>query len=980
MQRKRRKSLMSASILSQSSHNSRDISTDKDIDITPEQELNERLAEELRRAERSKMDRSKLPYKEILKEISCISTDAEYLPVINSPTVPLVVTFGTLDADESGSMAYPGEYLHPNHPFTSEELAGVRTQLNLQGESQKCLTEFTHGFALLDYLKDGWGIASRKLDGKRKKVHTIKLFFFWSFKDLEFLWADKDFYRNEILPRLSRIRRITTPYGKPIALPYEIALKTSRNKVEWHSLSIELVDISAMQGAKGLETYMLNVGLSTTDKSLYTKADKSRMDLRLLENPEKYLRYIRADVSLEVVYMRTIQFYNRICELIGLESREVWDRGLSTGAIVASITSEWLANEVQVPVKDTVEYLLDSAGVERKKETKGFYNYTRLASPESVKQMSHLTGKKEMLYLGMTDGGRCVKERPHIHALEGCLIDIDIAGCYANGLLNQTFPVGNPTIQFQPMTFGEWEKKYKKLLVPGLWFARISWENAPFRQDLLISKDDKQFGSWDFYQRQYNGENASDKDVQYDATMYLMATDIKHAALTHDLYQVFDKYASNSEKAWVRANAIIECFAYYPVTDEVQQVDEGMLTIKDVEEASMSGFKWSTKWVGVKFKKLMEILIPERAKHKKVMKQIEDKYSTEIKEVKDAHKLKTEKVLSIEDALDMVMDSLEYDDYLLARSTQEFIKLINNTIYGCIASTFFATNGTGLSNYIVGNNITARARTLAWCMAKGLHMVMSVTDGGVYDLNKVLLYRECSLGIFEAVSRDEFKDSQRHKVVDAVPLYGRILETNELADAVKGSNGFVKVEVIAWTHLKNIFGKLDIFSQDQFTFEVKKPYTNLEIRNKSDYRLSNKISGDVNIKLRGLKANGSNVEVFIFDDILNGENNIHDYYGQEMLGLSDYRTNRDTYQNLLPHDIIDTHMSYSSYTPLGKRFINEEHRRVVLKLYEEYKKTGDHKAQLHLSLLDDSDGNIEEIKTRLQELRVERKRKRSHSK
>lgn len=918
-------------------------------------------------------NRSTLTGKEIRKEISCISTDAEYLPILDNPTIPLVITFGTLSSDDSGTTAYTGEYIHPDHPYTVTELDSIYKTVEVLGESKNCLKVFNEDIALLDYLKDGWEINSRPLVGQRKKVFTIKLFIFWSFKDLEFQFKNKQFYRNEILPQLSRIRRITTGYGKPIALPYEIALPTSRRKIEWHALSIEVVDISAMQGAKGLESYMLNVGLSTTDKQSYRKDEKSRMDLRLLEDGEKYLRYIRADVSLEMIYMKTVAFYNKIAELIGVEPHENWEWGLSTGKIVASIVSEWLAIQVGKTVKDEYEQIVGLNNVEKTITKSGFYRYTRLSSPESIKQMSHLTGLKELLYLGMTDGGRCVKERPHINSLEGCLIDIDIAGCYANGLLNQIFPVGNPKILFKPMTWGEWEKKYKKLLVPGLWVARVTWKNAPFRQDLIISKDDKQFGKWDFYQRQFNGENASDKDVQYDATMYLMATDVIHGALTHDLYQVIEQYAADSEKAWLRANAIIECCAFYPSGEQVDEIDENILVIEDLDTHKATGFSASTKWVGIPFKNLMEILIPERNKHKKFMKEIEDKYEKEIQKVRGETKLK-----SIEDILGLIMNSQEYEEYLLARSTQEFIKLINNTIYGCIASTFFATEGTGLSNYVVGNNITARARTLAWCMAKGLHMVMSVTDGGVYDLNKVLSFKEKSLGILEGVSRDIFVDNARHRVVEVKPVYGRVLDKSEMKDAVSGKNNFEKVEKIAWTHLKNEFGKLDIFKFDQFGFEVKKSYTHLDIRNKSDYRLVNDLTGDENIKIRGLKQNGSNVETMIFDDIQNGENNTHYYQGQEMLGLADFRANRDTYQHLLPHDIISTAMSYTSFTPLGKRFINEEHRNVVLRFYEEYKKTGDTKALLNFSLLDDTDLDIGDIKQKLQTLRANKKRKQKY--
>jgi len=55
--------------------------------------------------------------------------------------------------------------------------------------------------------------------------------------------------------------------------------------------------------------------------------------------------------------------------------------------------------------------------------------------------------------------------------------------------------------------------------------------------------------------------------------------------------------------------------------------------------------------------------------------------------------------------------------------------------------------GIGGLNHNVGNNITARCRTLSWCMAKGLYSLMSITDGGVFDTNTVAFYLRKSLDI-----------------------------------------------------------------------------------------------------------------------------------------------------------------------------------------------------------------------------------------
>ena len=45
-----------------------------------------------------------------------------------------------------------------------------------------------------------------------------------------------------------------------------------------------------------------------------------------------------------------------------------------------------------------------------------------------------------------------------------------------------------------------------------------------------------------------------------------------------------------------------------------------------------------------------------------------------------------------------------------------FLKLVTNTIYGVLVSPYF-----NIGNTIVGNNITARARSMAWYIEKELN-------------------------------------------------------------------------------------------------------------------------------------------------------------------------------------------------------------------------------------------------------------------
>lgn len=886
---------------------------------------------------------------------STLSTDAEYIPVTNYPTIPVTVQF----ADGAGLSR---EYLHPNHPYTDNQLKELRKILDELGEND-ALHVFQSPNAILDYYHDAYGIDWRESPNpnKRRYVQTIDLHIFFSFKDLEFTFNSKEEYVFYCLERLERIRRITTKFNRPIPLPYEMRLSNKKGKLVWKSIALNILDVSAMQGSKGLETYLGNVGMSTDAKTEYERWEKSRMDLRLLENPLRFLRYIRSDVGLHTVRVKTIEFYNRIAQLIGVEPRDDW--GMSTGKITANMISDWIATQVNLPVTDL--YFDEVKGELTNKNTgklaiKGLYNYNRLSSPESIRELSHLIGNKKLLYLGMTDGGRCVKERVLIDSIKGALVDIDIMSCYANGLLNQSFPIGNPKIIFNKMKYKDWEKKYSKKLVPGLWYARISWENAPFKQDLLISKEEKQFTAWDYYQRQFGENDTND----YDASMYLMLNTVSQAAYTHDEMQVIHKYSNQFELKWIRENAYIESFAFYANNEKIDTLDESLLLIESFDKFGKGGLKYKTKWKSLELKKVMSILINRRQAHKQLMKHYSDISEFKPINYKSLENLPPEikrywqEIGELEDRIKSNNFVYNYSqiDLNYHSSIQEFIKLIGNTIYGCIASAFFAGEGTGISNYIVGNNITARARTLVWCMAKGFHSLMSITDGGVFDANKVLSYRRKSLDIFANVAFEYFSNEKnRVKVVDIIPLYHQEIPINKSMSKIlldKRNNKTNHVENIAWQHLKNIFGKLDIFSQDQFSFEVKQIYTECILRNKSDYILTNEFSSKEkdkeNIKIRGVKRadDGSDKQMVkeIFNSIQNKNGKIFSQKSRRMLGLGEWRTREELRKDLLPHDEIESTKDFFSLTPLGCRFINPEHRKSILTAYDKARIKKDNKA------------------------------------
>ena len=804
-----------------------------------------------------------------------VAVDTEFQPITDNPTLPISIQLKS----EYGVEKF---FLHPDTPIP---------------ELYRKHPVFTSPFALIDYFL----LECRERPSGKRVANTLKLeiYIFFSFKDLEFLFADREFYRQNILPNLQRNRRISNV--SHIILPWDVkGINPKTGKVEWQRLSLVIKDISAMQGTASLKSYSENVGIVMPNKGSYSAKEKGIMMQNYLDDPMKFQEYALGDTHLIEVENQTIRFYNMIAELIGIEKRE--KIGMSTGKIVATILTSWLAKQVGVSDKD-------------------FWNITATAGSEGITSLSRLVKNKALVYLAMVDGGRAVKERVEPKTAEivfglsgkpqnvfnpklrkgrisGYLNDIDISSCYGSGLRNQKFAIGSPTIISEPMSLGDFLKKYESQLIPGLWYARISWDKAPFNQDLLISKMDKQFTNWDM------GVSDDEDGVKvYDASMVLTTRDVSHAALNHDLLQClkpkqYGGCSSNDEWGWLKKNATIETAAIYMRKHKVGEVTPKMLKGLELSNKRDVLVEGSKNWVEVDLTALMKTLISERKKAQK--------------------------------------------DHGKKSPLDVFLKLIINTIYGVTASEFFSEEGTGVSNAVVGNNITARARALSWLMAKGLHSHLTVTDGGVFDVNKVLSFGKMSLHLLEGLCRDEFTDSHRNIWVSTVPLFG-----NEVLSDKEMSEKFPTVDQKAWEHLRNQFPGIDILKESQFSFESKNWYKGLTIHSKVDYRLTEKngVVGDNTIALRGMvkvwdEEKGEKVinpvAEELFDALEDGQPAMFKIETKSLLSLSDWKEHPRN-DELLPHDEVSSECRFFSHTPLGERFVTTAHYKRVIRDYDKAK-------------------------------------------
>ena len=492
--------------------------------------------------------------------------------------------------------------------------------------------------------------------------------------------------------------------------------------------------------------------------------------------------------------------------------------------------------------------------------------------------------------------------------IKGNLVDIDISSCYGSGLLNQKFVIGKPTITYKPMTLRQFLGKYKKQLVVGLWVARCSYKDAPFNQDLILSKTEEKHTSW-FYEKYGNNEGFMQDDGKfvYDATLTLVNKELHQGLIQHDILQVLKNYSSNREYGWLLDNLIVNTSMVYEKKNRIEKVNQKM-----IESVEHNDPNRCNDWVQIDIKDLMETMIGERKKYAK------------------------------------------------GESLNEFLKVVINTLYGCTCSEFFSNKQTAISNIVVSNNITARARVLSWCMAKGLYAHMTITDGGVFNVNEVLTFKKTSLNLFERLHENVLNDDSRHyfafkkSILEIQCDYKKTKELMQPAHSditTKKPSDTKIIDVLAFQHLKDIFGKLDIFSMNQFSFESKKFYTKLTLHNKVDYRLVNEIENYSEIKLRGMtkiwdetkqKKVINPIANKLFDCIEKGIPFKLETLSYKMLSQKDWDRLDDEKKNiLLPHDILKVEKTIYSHTPLAHRPSTLKERKNILKAYGKAKDSKD---------------------------------------
>lgn len=476
-------------------------------------------------------------------------------------------------------------------------------------------------------------------------------------------------------------------------------------KIEGKSYRIRLAifDTAALHGSKSYKVLAANAGVRLESKDLM-KGRIEKMHIAYHEVPKHFDDYALGDLKTYEILERNAMNFENVYTSLGISTRYSPPK-LSIGATVANIFRAKLGELFQVEGKELSEV------IER---------YCRKGNAQYLLTKRSLTS----CYLAKVDGGRCRNNRPLDTLIEGALCDLDISGCYGEGQRSQLYPIGNPLILEFPL-----ESKINRFpslreflnsvrygtddcqLVYGLWFARVNTRiTLQFEQDFVSSWFDPSFNSLHASDDQdvdeADNETVETLDVKTGHNKILL-NEIKHGILQADFLDWLFNVCGTKQQAELLDFIYVESAILYPKSEQCHSIEE-LLSRTRIEEGENTCI--------LEYKSLDDLT-------RKIMTECES-YAWYGVNLGD---------FIIDDLIARRKTFPKKNGDGSVNSFNELYKLLVNTLYGIMASPFF-----DISNTTVGNNITARARALAYYIEKGLYACQIITDGGTFDLNKVV--------------------------------------------------------------------------------------------------------------------------------------------------------------------------------------------------------------------------------------------------
>ena len=606
----------------------------------------------------------------------------------------------------------------------------------------------------------------------------------------------------------------------------------------YYRIRLSICDTSAVQGNSNYKSFCSNSNVELSHKDNFTNEEKSRMLDMYTDRPDEFDDYALGDLYNYEALLGNAKNFEIVYKSLGI-SKYYTDPKFTIGSTISNLFSSTIKNLFNADNDDN-----DSINL-----------FCRYASADYLKNLSTTGAINAKVH-----GGRCRNNRPiHSHQ-EGFICDIDIAGCYGDGLREQTYPLGIPSLLDYSRdtkinkysTLRQFLKKYRKHFVPGLWQAIISLDDGVY-----LNNQQDYFASFILPVSMRNlatddASHSTDKwwEIENIGESKIFKNQITNGVLTHDGLQWLENIASSKLKNELLDKLKVVTAMWYSKLDRVDSIDElleGHRQHRGVNTTEIKHLKGRQrkvsikeechKWYGLNLGELIvNTLMKERVKYKK----------------------KT--------------------------PLNTLYKLCVNTIYGDMVSPFFK-----IGNVIVGNNITARARALAWCMEKGFYGYQTITDGCAFNLNSVT---HIKLGrkvgsmtyLHQYLPTDKLNLKyaplpiiENEYNVEKYTLYqcdetfiiGKLFDGEEILYELEEFNHLVNK--MAFVHLQKLFKGLDVLHAEstdihgnirigQYQFEVKSFYEKATFHGSGNYYVNN---GETSLhKMRSYQKGDKDIVVY----------------------------------------------------------------------------------------------------------------------
>ena len=394
--------------------------------------------------------------------------------------------------------------------------------------------------------------------------------------------------------------------------------------------------------------------------------------------------------------------------------------------------------------------------------------------------------KNPLALLSKVDGGRCRNAKPTTIRMEGALVDIDIGGAYASAMTATPLvfgkarecSYGNARDLAADLTkcpnLAEWLRRHGHQLVDRAWFARVSTrEPFSFESDLIPS--------WIGYRvttARSDSENVG-LDVLTDPAsgeMRYFGREIWSGTLTSDLLDVAKNTMSPGQFAEWASKIVVRSALYFDQKDRIPVAQYR----RHLKNDTLPEFAWASMTLG---ELVSDVARANRMEHAK------------------------NSPLNI------------------------LFKLVSNTLYGDSVSRHFAT-----SSVISGSNVTGTVRAFMFLAEKGLNLVGSITDGQLFDLNRVLHRKSekrniTGFALDTRAYRVKYDDLKNDGHAKLAPLIGKKITTRWVDDdielmiehdpgvveIVRGKSALQRVDDAAFDHLVRLWPKCKLLAD---TFKV----------------------------------------------------------------------------------------------------------------------------------------------------------------